>query len=137
MLCSQDFKWWGTWILLIALGSVGFVGGLLVPRTVVHAQANLPITITTPADLTGNGAAQQMTAITCTGRWVQFVAPASNSAIVRVGDSNTSASRGLPMAAGSGLLLPPATNVNYIYSPSALYFYAANGDKLSVACGSN
>ncbi len=121
----------------VALAVMCFVA-LVVASSFAPAQtvpgANIPIVITTLADLTGNGATQQVAA-TGVCRWVQFVALPSNAAAVRVGDSNTTVSRGVPIAAGGGYVPPVPTNTNYVYTLATLYFYAASGDKVSVSCG--
>lgn len=67
--------------------------------------------------------------------WVQFIAPSTNSATLsRVGDVNTDATHGLPLAASSGQMLPPVTQPGiHAYSLTQLNVYVPNGDKLSIA----
>ena len=88
-------------------------------------------TVATLADITGTGAAVQISA-SGTARWVQFIAPTTNTAVVRCGDSNVSTSRGLPIAAGAGQFFPFQAQV---YNLSSIYCYIANGDKISIALG--
>jgi hypothetical protein len=70
-----------------------------------------------------------------------IVAGSTNAAAVRIGDSATSASRGLPVAAGGGLMYPPLApgprpgQADQYYDLSAIYYYATAGDKLSVSWG--
>lgn len=91
--------------------------------------------IGTIADITGNGSAHVITSTSTSARWVQVIALSTNSAVVRIGDSNTGASRGAPIAAGGGLFLPIPPTPPYAYDLSKIYYYAANGDKLSVTYG--
>lgn len=100
----------------------------------VHAQAGVPIAINTAADQVGNGSTKQMSG-TCTGRWIQFIALRANSGTIRIGDSNAGAARGEEVAPGGGWLTPVSTNSSYVYSLGSFYFYAANGDSVSVTCG--
>lgn len=85
---------------------------------------------TTLADITGDGAAHKF-ATSGRAKWVQIIALSSNGSAVRIGDSNAGVSRGMPVAAGGGLLLPVQTN-NQMYDLSAWYYYVANGDKVSI-----
>jgi len=101
----------------------------------VEAQGGL-VTITSPARVTGSGAAVQLAA-SGTARWVQITALAGNSATVQVGGSNVSTTIGVPVAAGGGMFFPPmpfdsrlATNQSY-YSLSNIWVYVANGDKVN------
>ncbi len=97
-------------------------------------------TIATLPEITGDAAAHQIAA-SGSARWIQFIAPAGNGAVVRIGDSLTSATRGLPMAAGGGLMLPPLpvdtrnSNQAVLYKLSAIYYYAGSGDKLDMVIG--
>lgn len=75
---------------------------------------------------------------TGTARWIQIICPAANSAVVRLGDVNISATQGLPIAAGGGMLYPPLPanpiirGSNQLYDLSTLYYRAASGDKVSI-----
>lgn len=96
------------------------------------------IAVVTIADISGTGTA---TAIAASGSatWIQFVAPAANSAAVRIGDANITTSRGTPIAAGGGFFLPPVTrgpfdnqNSDTKYSLPVTYYLIQSGDKLSI-----
>ena len=110
---------------------------LLLLPVIGAAQANKTIVApTTLADITGTGAAVQVQS-SGTARWVLFVAPTTNSAVVRVGDSSVSTTRGAPMAAGGSVFYPPITTQvgdqkQPLYNLSAIYVYIANGDKVSI-----
>lgn len=121
-------------LLIILLATVLCIVACLVLLRPRSAGAQTAITIRTLDDITGDGSAHQL-ALSGTGRWVQIIALSGNSAAVRIGDSNVSATRGAPVAAGGGLLLPPSENVNLWYSLSGIYYYAANGDQLAVIYG--
>lgn len=103
------------------------------PWVVQPAEAQ-SVSFSTLPDITGDGSAHQVAA-TGSGRWVQIIAPAANSAAVRIGRSDVSSSKGAPVAPGAGFLLPPSTNINIQYSLNSIYYYAGNGDKLSVIWG--
>lgn len=90
-------------------------------------------------EATGDAATHQFaTSGSC--RAIQIIVPVGNSAVIRLGDSTTSVSKGIPMAAGSGLFLAPLTtnakqgNDQVYYSLSDLYYYAATGDKVNFLC---
>jgi hypothetical protein len=100
----------------------------------VSAQANVPITITTKADLTGNSGTQQVTATPTTCREIQFVALAANTAAIRMGDASTAVSQGLPIAAGGVWNRAQNPNINFVHRLDSYYFYGVTGDKLSVTC---
>ncbi len=86
------------------------------------------------AEITGTGAAVAIsTDSSSRPAWVQVIAPAGNSAVVRFGDSTTSATMGLPIAAGGGYNTPVCSSC--VYTLSTLYVYVANGDKADVAWG--
>lgn len=107
----------------------------LLPTRVVEAQTGVAV-ISCAADITGDAAAHQLVA-SGSARWIQFIAPAANGAVVRIGDSTTSVSRGLPVAAGGGLMLPALpvetrlSLQDHFYSLAGIYYYAGSGDKLS------
>ncbi len=73
-----------------------------------------------------------------TVRFIQFVAPASNTGTVRVGDSKISTTRGIPLAAGAGHNAPTvcsgSINDCKTYT-AAWYFLVAAGDKVSIVIG--
>ena len=103
----------------------------------VHAQKNA---MTTVADITGSGAKVQL-ATSGTARWIQLTTLAANSAVVRVGDSNVSASQGMAIAAGSGQFLPPlpisssGDPAAALYQLSTIYLYIGNSDVGTVTAG--
>ncbi len=97
-------------------------------------------TVASFAVFTGDAATHQI-ATSGSARWVQIIVPTGNGAVVRVGDSLTSATRGLPLASGSGMMYPPLpvdtrnSNQAVLYKLSTLYYYAANGDVFNVVIG--
>lgn len=82
------------------------------------------------ADITGDAANHQVSTSTAPVRWVLFIAPAANTAVVRIGDSGISATEGASLAAGGGLMLPPVNG--RFYDLSTTYYRAATGDKLNI-----
>lgn len=91
--------------------------------------------IRTIADITGDAAAHQLSATSVRARWVLIVTLSTNSAVVRVGDASTSASRGAAVAAGGGLMFPSIAGTlqqPVLYDLSTIYYYAANNDKITV-----
>lgn len=111
---------------------------LLVPLALLVGQSGV-VAPTSYPEITGDAATHQLaTSGTC--RTVQIIAPSGNGAVVRIGDSTTSSSKGLPVAAGAGLFLPPLDSdqresiQQHLYNLSALYYYAASGDKLDFVC---
>lgn len=73
-----------------------------------------------------------------TVRFIQFVAPASNTGTVRVGDSKITTTRGIPLAAGAGYNTPTwcsgSINDCKTYT-AAWYFLVQSGDKVSIVLG--
>jgi hypothetical protein len=109
-----------------------FVGPVYSP---IEAQGGA-VTITSPAQVTGSGAAVQVAA-SGTARWIQITALAGNSATVQVGGANVSTTIGVPVAAGGGMFFPPlpfdsrlSTSQSY-YPLSGIWVYVANGDKVN------
>jgi hypothetical protein len=98
--------------------------------------------ITSPAEISGTGVAVQLNA-TEVARWIQFVAPLSNSAThcvaaditacPRVGDANVSATRGIPIPPGGGYMLPVLPSGQPGYSTAQIYVWIASGDKIDVS----
>lgn len=115
------------------------------PRSVT-AQGGT-VAITSPVDITGDAAAHQLVSAGGTARWVSVVTcgstncAAANASPVRIGDSNVSATRGQPIAPGGTFFFPalPADSreaiQQHFYNLGSLYYYAASGDKISVAWG--
>jgi hypothetical protein len=106
------------------------------------------------ADISGNSTTKQVWSNIGSpqpnfARWILFVTCASgttgctgNSAVVRVGGSNTSVGIGAPIAPGGGLFMPPIpvdfqqpVPTNNYYDLTAFYIYAQTGDKVSVIWG--
>jgi hypothetical protein len=92
------------------------------------------------SDVTATGSAVQVSAAvssTASCRIILFVALPTNSAAIRVGDSNVGASQGIPIAAGGSVTTPDtasAKSLGYVYALTSLYFYGTSGDKLSLSC---
>ncbi len=103
--------------------------------------------IHTLADITGDAATHAVFSTGGTARWVSIVTCGStncasaNASPVRIGDSNTSATRGQPIAPGGSFFLPVLASdtregqTMHLYNLSSIYYYAATGDKISVAWG--
>lgn len=104
-----------TWILLLLFA----------------ASLGAQVQLTTPVTISGTSAAVALTS-TDAPYWVQFVAPAANLSNARCGDSNTSSSRGLLIAPGSGQMLPNVSPFRY-NSMTTMFCYVATGDTLVVA----
>lgn len=98
--------------------------------------------ITSPAEIVGTGVAVQINANEI-ARWVQFVAPLSNSAVhcsatditacPRVGNQNVSATVGIPLQPGAGYMLPALPTGQPGYSMAQIYVWVATGDKVDVS----
>lgn len=119
----------GRGLVLAATALLAAVPAL--PQTYLVAPATL-------ADITGTSAAVQIYSTGGSARWVLFIAPTANASVVRCGDSNVSASRGAPIAAGAGLLYPSISaqsgdSKQPLYNLGSLYCYIASGDKVSVS----
>lgn len=112
------------------MNAIKKITALLMLAGVLCAQTGGPVRPRTQADITG---AASTVAVASTGgaRWIQIVAPATNSASVRWGDANTSATRGNIIAAGGGQMLPPLSGGDY-YPLASVYVYVASGDKVTV-----
>ena len=85
------------------------------------------------APITGTGATVAISSSNARASWIQVIAPSTNAANVMFGDSTTTISTGLPIAAGAGYSTP--TCPSCVYTPSAHYVYLANGDKAYLAFG--
>lgn len=117
--------------LIIALALCSF------PFMAVHAQGGATLQPITLGDITGAGAAAQISATTLIVRGFQIVTPAGNSAVVRCGDSNVSTSRGSIIAAGGGQFWGPQIGTGSVppyatYDLSRWYCYIGSGDKISI-----
>lgn len=87
--------------------------------------------IVSPAEITCDSAAHAV-ATSGVARWVQFVAPSTNSVAIRIGDSNTGASRGIPIAAGGGYMMP-FTQGAPGYDLTKIYYYCTASDKVDIS----
>jgi hypothetical protein len=76
---------------------------------------------------------QLSTNTTARAKFIQIIAPAANSGIVYFGDSTTSSSKGLPIAAGGGYNTPTCDSC--LYTLAAHYAYVATGDTACWAWG--
>ena len=86
------------------------------------------------ADITGSNATAALSPTNITARWVQFIVTGAGT--VRIGQSNVSATLGLPIPAGGGMFLPVQTADGQSTSPYGLggiYAYVPTGATLSVA----
>lgn len=84
------------------------------------------------ADITGAGTTVQIAALNVTARWIDFVVTGAGT--VRVGNSTTTSSKGLPITAGSGYTTPPMNDTLGAppYSLAAFYAYVPVGATLSI-----
>ena len=85
----------------------------------------------TLADITGDNAVHQIF-LPEPARWVQVAVTGSGT--VRLGDSTVSSTRGLPLVAGAGQMLPSRGGL-LRYQQEALYVYVPSGATVSVAYG--
>lgn len=98
--------------------------------------------IVTLPDITGTGALQSaatvfgLTSQPCKWLQVTVVSNASN-AMIRLGDSGISATRGIPLGAGTlvSQFAPQISEDLRNYDLKDLYFLIPSGDKLSLAYG--
>lgn len=88
----------------------------------IMAESVASDTMTTPADVT-TGAAAEIVAANASRKAVTIQALSTNTAVVRVGDSNVGASRGLELQAGQSVT---------IETTAAIYAYSAAAQKLAV-----
>jgi hypothetical protein len=112
---------------------------LLVCVLLLHSQTGY-VAVHSISDVTGDGATHQLFT-SGSASWVQFIALGANTAVVRVGESAavSCSVRGLPVAAGFGMMYPPipsepreAVSGVHLYDLSQIYYCAATGDKFSV-----
>jgi hypothetical protein len=88
-------------------------------------------------DITGDSASHR---IQTSGyaQWVIISTPSTNSAVVRIGGSTVSSTRGIPVAPGGSLMFPPLpadprqATADRTYNLAGIYYLAGTGDKLSV-----
>lgn len=91
--------------------------------------------VQTLEDLIGDGSAHQITATLTQGKFVSIRAGASNSGVVRFGDSTISNSRGGTLAAGQWYDFPPIAEIAERYSLNQIYYLAALNDTVQVVFG--
>lgn len=125
-------------IFIIALIALAFFATALDAQTPVIS----------PATISGDGAAHAVTTTAQRARWIIFIAPASNtatncsasaggsqSACPRVGDSNVTTSRGVPLPPGSSLMYPyigtPGANAPG-YGLNSIFYVVQSGDTLII-----
>ena len=91
----------------------------------------------TPADVSGDGVAHTLASLfgINSAKWVQGAAVSVGSTAARIGDSNVSTSRGIPIPAGGGQLLPPIAEISSFYDLTLLYYLVQTGDTVSLSCG--
>lgn len=118
----------------IVAGIVAILAALIYTPRHVDAQA-AQLVLTTPATVTCDGSAHQFSTTFLAARWVQIIPAATgNSGPIRVGNSSTTTSRGLPIAGGGSFALPPMTFDNrespaqHFYDLSRLYYACTNND---------
>jgi hypothetical protein len=94
-----------------------------------------PVTI---ADINGDGAVHAFVATSTQARWVQIQAPAANASPVVVGDASISTSRGISLAPGGSIFLPPGASDPRIdptdvqYDLAAWFYLVQSGDKIKI-----
>lgn len=86
------------------------------------------------ADITGNGAAHPLVAATdlSQAKWVKFKADTGNSAVIRIGGSEVSSTRGFPLTHGDIVTFEAIAERTNFYTLADIYYYAGNSDKLYV-----
>jgi hypothetical protein len=106
---------------------------------VVVTSAQDMLTWITLADISGTSATEALSATISVVRMCQLQAPSTNTAEVRWGDSNTSASRGAAIPPGYGQFIPPygsqfASGGAMRFDLKTTYVRVVTGDKLRVTC---
>ena len=112
---------------------------LLVCAALISGQQTLqPVSL---PDFAGTGSRVTLASsgITGTVRFCQLIAPAGNTGVVQVGDSLITTSRGMRMAPGSGMFLPPGPSTSqsgggYVLNLAQQYVLIQSGDVLTVTC---
>ncbi len=88
----------------------------------------LGVTIHPLPDINGSGATVQVSTSIARVYWLQVIPDSNNMNPVLFGDSTTSSSIGLPLAAGSGYLTPIISGQTYPLNQ--FYVYVSMGDKV-------
>lgn len=91
-------------------------------------------------DISGTGVAVALASTRTVANWIQFTIPVTqstgvttNSAAVRVGDKNVSATRGTVVPV-FGMMFPSIAEGQYL-DLAQVYAFIANGDKLQITYG--
>jgi hypothetical protein len=88
---------------------------------------------TTLPDITGDGAVHAI-ASTGSARWIIFAALSTNSSVIRLGDSNITTSRGVPVPPGQSFSVFESTST-FRHSLAGWDYLIQSGDKLSITYG--
>lgn len=88
------------------------------------------------ADITPGGTPTALKSSRTPCNWLQVVCPSSNAAAMRVGDSTTSATSGISMPAGAGMMFPPIGDTQYL-DLALVYIYGTTTDKVSIVYGTH
>jgi hypothetical protein len=88
-------------------------------------------------DITGDAATHAISdSLPADAKWIQLLADAGNSGVVRIGGADTTDTFGFPLAAGKSMFIPQDHADIVSYYPLANVFYnAGNGDVLYVLYG--
>lgn len=91
----------------------------------------------TPADVTGDGVAHTFASLfgINSAKWIQGNAVSIASTAARIGDSNVSSTRGIPVPAGGGDLVPPIAEISSFYDLTLIYYLVQSNDHVSFSCG--
>ena len=84
--------------------------------------------------LVGDSAAHAISAGAMSAKVVQYVIPAGVTT-ARIGGQDCSATVGLPLAAGSGFMLPPIAEEMEFWDLSQTYYYLGSGDTMDILWG--
>lgn len=88
------------------------------------------------ADVTPGGSAVALKSSRTPCNWVQVVCPTSNATSMRVGDINTSATSGIAIPPGGGMMFPAISDTQYL-DLALVYIYGTTTDKVSVVYGTH
>jgi len=80
-------------------------------------------------DIIGDGSPHPLTTLPLMVKWVQFQTKGTNTAVVRIGGAEVSATVGYPVPAGSGQMVKGKLDLSQIVQ------YSASGDVLYVLYG--
>jgi hypothetical protein len=86
------------------------------------------------ADVTPAGVAVPLAVTRTACNWLQVICPTGNAAAIRIGDPSTSATSGLAIPAGGGMLFPPIGDDQYL-DLALIYVYGTTTDKISAVYG--